>query len=364
MAIGFTLSAVNAAVAQTIRGVVTSFGLPAYQRYFAEYEEETGVKIKYGVRSSANSIERFQQGSVDFIASDAPPTRAEREQMGRGLLLLSTVGNGVAVIYNLREAPPDIRISRETLVKIFTGQIGNWNQVSPRLPSRKIQVVVHDDGSGTNFIFTRHLSALTDGEIKATKDPDWGFKVFASGDGDAAVASTVSLNDGAIGFVEANYALSNNLSTARLQNKKGDYVRPTVEESRNALLTTEWDENFSLLKIDDPDEGYPIIGTSMLIFYQKYPNAEIAQAIKDFVSWVTSRGAEINKELFYVALSPSERPKLRDYINKNITVEEGLSGQGTEILDRGTEILDRGTEILDRGTEILDRGTEILDRGE
>jgi len=322
MAIGFSLSAVNAAIAQTISGVVTSFGLPAYQRYFTEYEEETGVKIKYVVRSSAGSIERFQdeEGLVDFIASDAPPTRAEREKVGRGLLLLSTVGNGVAVIYNLKEAPPDIKISRETLVKIFTGKIGNWNQVSPRLPNRKIQVVVHDDGSGTNFIFTRHLSALTDGEIKATKDPEWGFKVFASRDGDAGVASTVALNDGAIGYVEANYALSHNLSTARLENKKGEYVRPTVDQSHKALLTTEWDENFALLKIDDPDEGYPIIGTSMLIFYQKYPNAEIAQAIKDFVSWVTSRGPEINAELFYVALSPSERPKLRDYIHNNITV--------------------------------------------
>ncbi len=320
MAIGFSLSAVNAAIAQTISGVVTSFGLPAYQRYFTEYEEKTGVKIKYVVRSSAGSIERFQNESVDFIASDAPPTRAEREQMDRGLLLLSTVGNGVAVIYNLRKAPPDILISRETLVKIFTGQIGNWNQVSPRLPSQKIQVVVHDDGSGTNLIFTRHLSALTKGEIEATKNPEWGFNLFASRDGDAGVASTVALNDGAIGYVEANYALSYNLSTARLENKKGEYVRPTVDQSHKALLTTEWDENFSLKKIDDPDEGYPIIGTSMLIFYQKYPNAEIAQAIKDFVTWVTSMGPEINAELFYVALSPSELPKLRDYIHNNITI--------------------------------------------
>lgn len=320
MAIGFTFSAVNAALAQTINGVVTSFGLSAYQRYFEEYEEETGVKIRYVVRSSAGSIDRLTEGLVDFVASDAPPTRAEREQINRGVLLLSTVGNGVAVIYNLREAPPNIKISRETLVKIFTGQIGNWNQVSPRLPSKKIQVVVHEDGSGTNFIFTRHLSALTEGKIKATKNPEWGFKVFGSGDGDAAVASTVSLTDGAIGFVEANYALSQNLSTAKLQNKKGEYVRPTVDQSHKALLTTEWDENFSLLKIDDPDEGYPIIGTSMLIFYQRYPNAEIAQAIKDFVSWVTSRGPEINAQLFYVALSPSERPKLRDYIHNNITV--------------------------------------------
>ncbi|MBO1348272.1 MAG: extracellular solute-binding protein [Hormoscilla sp. GUM202] len=320
LAFGLSLSWLTTAVAQSISGVVTSFGLPAYRRYFEEYSEETGVKVNYAVRSSAGSIERFIDESVDFIASDAPPTGAERERMSRGLLLLSTVGNGVAVIYNLREAPPDIKISRETLVKIFTGKIGNWNQVSPRLPNRKIQVVVHGEGSGTNFIFTRHLRALTDGEIKATKDPEWGFNVFASRDGDAAVASAVALNNGAIGYVEANYALSHNLSTARLQNKKGEYVRPTVDESHKALLTTEWDENFTLLKIDDPDEGYPIIGTSMLIFYQKYPNAEIAQAIKDFVSWVTSRGPEINTELFYVALSPSERPRLRDYIHNNITI--------------------------------------------
>lgn len=320
LAVAVSLSAIASATAQSLVGAGATFPQPLYERYFEEYKKETGIEVKYIGIGSGGGIRRFINETVDFGASNTPPTPEEIAQMQRGLVLLPTAGNAIAVIYNLREAPPNIRISRDALVKIFTGQIGNWKQVDPRLPNRKIQVVVHGEGSGTSFIFTRHLSAISNGRIEASPSPDWGFEVFATRQGNSGVASAVALNDGAIGYVVANYALANNLFTARIENKAGEYVRPTLDDTQTALLNTEWNDDFTIRKADDPEEGYPIIGATWLLFYKQYPTAEMAQKIRDLAIWILENGREYGWDMYYSTPSASEDSLLHNHVIDNIRV--------------------------------------------
>ncbi|MEQ8963788.1 MAG: phosphate ABC transporter substrate-binding protein PstS, partial [Coleofasciculus sp. C2-GNP5-27] len=161
--IAVVLGVLNPAIAQQLIGAGASFPDPLYQRYFTEYQAATGMEVKYSAIGSGGGIQRFINESVEFAGSDAPPTDAEKAQMNqeRGLLMVPTAGGAVAVIYNLQGVTTTLRLPRDTLAKIFTGQIGNWKQVNTYLPNRDIRVVVRSDSSGTSFIFSHYLSVIT-----------------------------------------------------------------------------------------------------------------------------------------------------------------------------------------------------------
>ncbi|NEO94688.1 MAG: phosphate ABC transporter substrate-binding protein PstS, partial [Moorea sp. SIO3G5] len=158
--VGF--GSISGAIAQSLTGAGATFPEPLYRRYFREYQEQTtDVKLKYSAIGSGGGIRRFLNQSVDLGASNVIPTPVERNSMKRGLLMVPTAGGSLAVVYNLQGITTDVKLSRETLGKIFTGQISNWKQVNSRLPNRKIQVVVHSGTSGTSFIFTKYLNEIT-----------------------------------------------------------------------------------------------------------------------------------------------------------------------------------------------------------
>ena len=223
-----TLTLVNpAAIAQTLTSAGDSFPEPLYRRYFEEYAADSGVEIEYAAIGSGGGIRRFIDESVDFAASSIPPTPLDASRMKRGLQLVPTAGGAVAVIYNLQSSadrfiPSQVRISREVLGKIFSGEITNWKQISSNLPNLEIRIVVHSGSSGTNFIFTRHLNAITNGAIAATQEPNWGFPVIGKSS-DSDVAAAVKLTEGAIGYVQASFAREQNVKMAKIENRAGDW---------------------------------------------------------------------------------------------------------------------------------------------
>src|SRR5512140_2184301 len=77
----FSLGAVGQAIAGTLNGAGASFPAPLYQKYFAEYKKATKNTVNYNSVGSGAGIRQFIAGTVDFGASDAPVTSAERQQM-------------------------------------------------------------------------------------------------------------------------------------------------------------------------------------------------------------------------------------------------------------------------------------------
>ena len=81
------------------------------------------------------------------------------------------------------------------------------------LPAKDIVVVHRSDGSGTSFIFTDYLSAVSDEwKTKVGKNTSVQWPVGLGGKGNEGVAGTVSQNDGAIGYVELAYAHQNKMA--------------------------------------------------------------------------------------------------------------------------------------------------------
>lgn len=300
-----TFGAAGSAIAQALNGAGASFPAPLYQRYFSEYKKAAGVTVNYNSVGSGAGIRQFIAGTVDFGASDAAPSSTEKSQMKRGLVLVPTAGGAVAVVYNLKGVD-NLQISRQALGKIFSGEITNWRQVDSKLPSKPIKVVVRADGSGTTEIFTSHLSAVSPSfksKVGASKEPNWKFAVLKGPKNDG-VAALVKQTDGAIGYVQDTYARKNegaNLRTAKVQNKAGRFVEPSLAEANKAMAGITFNSDFTA-NVDDPKDGYPIVGITWLLIPQNTGNSQKAGELKKLVRWIMTSGQNLNQQLEFTRI--------------------------------------------------------------
>ncbi len=315
-ALVMALGATGEAIAQSLNGAGASFPAPLYQRYFSEYKKATGVTVNYNSVGSGAGIRQFVGETVDFGASDVAPSSSEKGKMKRGVLLVPTAGGAVAVVHNLKGAG-NVQIPRQVLPKIFSGEITNWKQVDSKLPNKAIKVVVRADGSGTTAIFTSHLSAVSSSfkqKVGASKEPNWGFTVLKGPKNDG-VAALVKQTDGAIGYVQDTYARKNNLSTAKIQNKAGRYVEPSLAEANKAMAGISFNSDFTA-NVSDPSDGYPIVGITWLLLYKDYKDNATAAQVKRLANWILSSGQSINGQLEYTRIPASVAQKVKAEVNK------------------------------------------------
>jgi len=306
--------------AQLLRGAGASFPKALYERYQVEYERETGKKFKYNAIGSGGGIRLFANQSIDFGATTLIPTPIEQNQMKNGLLMVPTGGSSIAIVYNLQDVNTSVKLSRDQLVKVFTGKIANWQQINPRFPNKEIQVVVRSGSSGTSFLLTKYLRAITNGKVEAKRQPDWGFEVFAAHSQDNAIAGEVRRIDGAIGYVQTGVAQKNKLSVARVENKAGRYVRPTLKATGKALGNVKFNSDFTTENINDPEDGYPLVSLTWLLFPKNYLRQENANANRELLTWILTKGQKFNKEFSYTIIPEDIAKKVIETANKELQV--------------------------------------------
>ena len=145
-----------------------------------------------------------------------------------------------------------------------------------KLPDTKISRVVRADGSGTTFVFTSHLSAISD-EWKA--GPGAGksvnFPAAVAGKGNSGVTALIKQTPGAIGYVEYGYAVQTKMPMAALENKSGKYVKADLTTGKDALASMQLPANLRGW-ITDPQgaNAYPIVTYTWLLCYKKYKDAQ------------------------------------------------------------------------------------------
>ena len=314
----------------TLNGAGATFPDPLYQRYAAEFKRtHPNMTINYQGIGSGGGIKQMIAGAVDFAGSDVAMTDSEASQVTRGVVFVPTAGGPVAVVYNL-SGVSNLKLSRAVLPAIFAGQITNWNDpkiaaANPgvNLPNQPIRLAVRADSSGTSYIFTNHLSAIDPyfkGRVSASKTPSWPGRPL-KGKGNPGVAQIVKRTPGTIGYVEATYATSSNLQVAQVENKKGRYVSPTLEETQTALESVQFKDDFRVdfNKLGDPADGYPIAGLTWLMVYKQYPDAAKAEAVKTMVNWILNQGQAFNPQLGYVKIPNRIANEVGQAVNSGVT---------------------------------------------
>ena len=295
-----------------LTGAGASFPNFLYDRYFPAFKQETGITVNYEGVGSGAGLRQFIGGTVDFAGSDVLLKPEQASQIERGMVAVPTAGGAMAVIYNL-EGVDNLKLSRQNLVDIFTGAIQSWsdprlaeNNPEVRLPDGEIKPVVRSDASGTTYIFTNHLSAVSESfkeEVGTSLTPRWK-EGFLTARENAGIAQMVRQTPNSIGYVEAVYAIENKIPTAAIANKAGNFVLPTLPETNKAFADIKFGEDLRVdASIADPPEGYPIVGITYLLFYEKYEPAK-AEAVQKLVDWIHTKGQDINESLYYTKIPP------------------------------------------------------------
>jgi phosphate transport system substrate-binding protein len=295
-----------------LHGAGASFPAPLYDRWFKSYvSAHPNVRVDYQSNGSGAGVTQFTNKTIDFGASDAAMTDEEIAKVDRGVQLLPMTAGSVVLAYNLPDLKAPLRLSRNAYAGIFLGKITKWDDPAiaasnpgVKLPASNITVVHRADSSGTTFVFTQHLSAISPewNEGPGTsKAPNWPAGVGAKGN--EGVTSTIKQTAGAIGYVEFGYAKQTGLPMAQLQNKAGAYVEASTASSQAALAGATLPENLRLFLPDPEGPGsYPIVTYTWLLLYRQYPNAETTSAIKDIVKYCLADGQTQSESLGYVPL--------------------------------------------------------------
>ena len=318
LVLGLSLLA-GSAFALTLNGAGATFPYPIYSKWFADYQAAKGTMINYAPIGSGGGIRQFTNGVVDFGASDAPMTNGEIEKAGGDVLHIPTVAGSVAIVNNA--GLDGLKLDGETLAAIYLGEIKKWNdsriaELNPGLdlPNKAIRVVYRSDASGTTNIFTSYLSAVsTSWAARVGADKSVAWPVGIGGKGNPGVAGAVKNSDGSIGYVELAYAETNNLPTAKIKNRAGRYVAPSVASTTAAAAggIRRMPSDFRAMIVNQPGaETYPICGFTWLLVHKNQANADKGTALKDFLKWALSDGQQSAASLYYAPLPSALQSKV------------------------------------------------------
>ena len=295
-----------------LQGAGASFPAPLYEKWFKSYgETHPNVEINYQSVGSGSGIKSFIDKTVDFGASDSAMTP---EEMGRvdptlGVQCLPMTAGSIVITYNL-PGVNGLKLSRKAYSGIFLGTVKRWNDpqiakdnAGVTLPDTPINVVVRADSSGTTFVFTQHLSAISPAFANGPgtgKMPNW--PVGTRSKGNEGVTASVKTTPGSIGYIEYGYAKSQNMPMAILENKSGAWVSASTASGEAALASVPLPENLIAWVPDpEPKDAYPIVTYTWLLVNKKYDKTKLP-VLQDLLRYCVTDGQKVSEPLGYIPL--------------------------------------------------------------
>ncbi|AEG67438.1 ABC transporter phosphate-binding protein PstS [Ralstonia solanacearum Po82] len=296
-----------------ILGAGSTAAAPVYRIWSAGYTAASGITLKYDAVGSGEGLKRIRAGSVDFGASDVPLSSADAAKAG--LVCVPSVVTGAVPFVNLPGVPRgQLRLTGDVLARIFLGKVDTWDApelhaLNPglALPKLKIHPVVRADGSGTTYHFTDYLSAVS-ADWKAaygTKSTLAWPADFTAAKGSGDVVKAVQATPGAIGYVDYNYVLDDDLNAVQLRNAAGHFVSAQVSGFRDAVLQSAWNRkgDFTAPLVNLPGaDTWPItMGTFIIVPAVSTNGARTLDALK-FLTWGYFHGDELAARAKFVPL--------------------------------------------------------------
>jgi phosphate transport system substrate-binding protein len=300
-----------------LQGAGASFPAPLWFKSYST--TKPNIQVDYQSVGSGSGVKSFMDRTVDFAASDAAMKPEDMAKVDGGVQLLPMTAGSIVLAHSLKDVP-NLKLSREAYVGIFSGKITKWNDpaiasVNPdvKLPDLPINVIVRADSSGTTFVFTKHLSAVSkefEKNIGVNNMPNW--PVGTKSKGNEGITASLMTTPGSIGYIEYGYAKSQKLPFATLQNKAGNYVEATTASAAAGLASGEIPPDL-IAWVSDPEakDAYPIVTYTWMIFYKKYDNKAKSKALRDLINYGLTDGQKESEALGYVPLPPEVVTKVK-----------------------------------------------------
>lgn len=323
------------AQAVDITGAGATFPYPIYAKWAEAYNTKTGVKMNYQSIGSGGGIKQIQNKTVNFGASDKPLTEAELNK--DGLMQFPTVVGGVVPVYNIEGVPSTkLRLNGEVLANIFLKKITKWDDAAIKalnpgvaLPSTAITVVHRSDGSGTTFNFVNYLSKVSEEwKTKVGADTSVSWPTGVGGKGNEGVASYVQRIKGSIGYVEYAYAKQNGMPVAVMQNKEGEFVKPSYDSFRAAAKYAEWEKApgfYEIITNEPGKESWPIAAATFILMHKSQDNPAAAKEVLKFFNFGYTEGDKMAEALDYVPLPDNVVKLIQKHWGNNLKGKDGTA---------------------------------------
>jgi ABC-type phosphate transport system substrate-binding protein len=224
-----------AAAHAEINGSGSSWAENAVNQWVADVHSE-GIEVVYNPDGDAQGRQDFANAVSDFsVTSDGyqgkdPVTGVSDTSQGRPYVYLPIAAGGTSFPYQIRydgQQVENLRLSGETLAKIFTNQITNWDDPAitkdnngHALPSLPITPVVQSEGSGATEQLTSYFATEFPSLWQSYSGQSSPTEYFPRQGNQIA-------QNGSISYVEYSFALSVNYPVAKVLNTAGYYTLPT-----------------------------------------------------------------------------------------------------------------------------------------
>ena len=309
----------------------------AVTRFVTAYESAcSGYTLNYPSSGSGAGVSEFIGGQTDFGGSDSPLSaekgeveKAKARCSGADAWNLPTVFGPIAVTYNL-PGVDGVALDGPTLAKIFNGAVTTWNapeiaalNSGKTLPGDKINVVFRSDESGTTDNFQKYLDAASDGAWGKGAGKTFNGGVGEGAKGNEGTSAAIKNTPGSITYNEWSYATKQGLQMADVVTAAGpDPVKLSAESVGKSIETVKINGQGNDLVLDTssfykPTEAgaYPIVLPTYEIVCSKYPDTEVAPAVKAFLTVATTDGQKGLEEAGYIPIPDTFKAKLTEAIN-------------------------------------------------
>lgn len=304
----------------------------AMTRFITAYEAACpGRTLDYTSSGSGAGVSEFIGGITDFGGSDSPLNdekgeveKAAQRCGGSGAWSLPTVFGPIAVTYNLAGID-GLALDGPVLAKIFSGAITTWNapeiaSLNPgvALPGDEINVLFRSDESGTTDNFQKYLAAASNGAWDKGTGKAFAGDVGEGAKGNEGTSAAIKNTPGSITYNEWSYAKRQGLSVARIITSAGpDPVVLSAESVGKSIDAVKVKGEGNDLVLDTnsfylPTEraAYPIVLATYEIVCSKYPDSEVPQALKAFLTVATSDGQKGLEENGYIPIPERFKERL------------------------------------------------------
>ncbi|WP_374024622.1 phosphate ABC transporter substrate-binding protein PstS [Mycobacterium sp. HNNTM2301] len=326
---GTSAAKVSCGGAKSLKASGSTAQANAMTRFVEAFEQACpGWTLNYTPNGSGAGIGEFTGNQTDFAGSDSPLAPIEyfaaRQRCGSPAWNLPVVFGPIAISYNVKGVT-SLNLDGPTAAKIFKGDVTAWNDpaiaaLNPGvpLPAEPIRVIFRNDQSGTTDNFQKYLDSAANGVWDRGIGKTFNGGVGEGARGNDGTSAAVKATEGSITYNEWSFAQAQKLNMARIISSAGpdavaisaDSVGKTIagadftEEGNDLVVDT-----FSFYKPAQPG-SYPIVLATYEIVCSKYPDPQVAAAVKAFLQSTVGAGQNGLADNGYIPVPESFKPRL------------------------------------------------------
>jgi phosphate transport system substrate-binding protein len=289
----------------------------SFQKQFQEVAIEgfakiaKNVKINYGAGGSGKGRQDFADMVTDFGCTDGLFKETDLAKVKGGPFLYFPILLGAITISYHADGVDKLRLSPETIAKIFQRDIKKWNDPAivadnpeAKLPDADIVVAHRSDGSGTTEQFTKYLDTAAKDvwKLKSGSSVEWPPDTQA-GNGNGGVAQIVKSTKNAIGYVDLPDAKASGLMYASVKNQAGAFIEPSSASASAAGEGVDVKDDLTYVSINAKgDAAYPITMPTWCVAYVKQTNKAKGTALKSYFKYMLTDVQPLIKDIDFAPL--------------------------------------------------------------